>query len=200
MILYPWQQSLVCCHHKARYLRGNRPSSNSLACSQAPAQASYLQMCLRSFVGEPARMPCMKMLIGLFNQGLQLSLLSLQGRVLPTEEFDRRRKSGDNVKLRLQYNSASLLHASPAPSGYPFQPPSSVLGLKPLPQSWKPAIQPMLLQWQAVLGLSIGRFLVVTAKRPDIDRRVVRQAWRSRRDCGASLTEAQPQSSSHVPC
>ncbi len=87
MILYPWQQSLVCCHHKARYLRGNRPSSNSLACSQAPAQASYLQMCLRSFVGEPARVPCIEMLIGLFNQGLQLSLLSLQGRVLPAKAF-----------------------------------------------------------------------------------------------------------------
>ncbi len=87
MIFYPWQQSLVCCHHKARYLRGNRPLSNSLACSQAPAQASYLQMCLRSFVGEPARVPCIKLLIGLFNQGLQLSLLSLQGRVLPAKAF-----------------------------------------------------------------------------------------------------------------
>ena len=146
-------------------------------------------------------MPCIKLLIGLFNQGLQLSLLSLQGRVFPAKAFDRRWKSGDNVQLRIQFNSASLLHASPAPSGYPFQPPSSVLGLKPFPQSWKPAIQPMLLlHWQLFFGSGTGGLLVVTAKRPDTDGRVVRQAYRSRRDCETLLSEAQPQSSSHMPC
>lgn len=183
MTLYPWQQSLVCCHHKARYLHGNRPSSSSLACRRAPGHVSYLQMCLRSFVGEPVLVPCIKLLIGLFNQGLQLSLLSLQGRVLPAKAFERRWQSGESVQLRIRFNSASLPHASPAPRCNPFQPPSSVLGLKPFPQSWKPAIQPMLLHWRLVFA-GTDSVLVVVAERPDKDTRVVRQACRLKRECG----------------
>ena len=200
MILYPWQQSLVCCHHKAGYLHGNRPSSNSPACSRAPAQPSYLQMCLRSFVGEPVLVPCIHLLIGLFNQGLQLSLLPLQGRVLPAAAFVWRKQSSDSVQLPDEFNSASLLYASPAPSCNPFQPPLSVLGLKPLPQSWKPAIQPMLLHWRLLFGSDTKSILVGTAERSDESTRVVRQACKSRRECESLLSEAQSQSSSHMPC
>ncbi len=102
------------------------------------------------------------------------------------------------MQLRIRFSSASLPHASPAPSCNPFQPPSSVLGLKPFPQSWKPAIQPMLLHWRLVFGAGTESVLVVVAERPDNDTRVVRQACRSKRECGMLWSEAQPQSRSHM--